>query len=278
MKAGGMEIAGGGTGDRVGTGEKEANDLTEPSGCSITFLTKIQVEQNMNENTLSSLSSQPDSGDLSKLADSSDIVQEYGSKMMELSKKIVVVLLKCLGDRLEFKYLDEFSQCHGYLRINNYTPPEDIEAEGVEGLGMHTDMSCITILYQDATGGLQMRSKEGDWVDLLSNEDALAVNIGDLLQAWSNGQLRSSKHRVILKQPVNRLSVAFFWCFEDEKVILAPEDVVGGRKHRIYKPFVCLDYIKFRENTEKGRFDKVGYNINGFAAISALNYDENMPT
>lgn len=198
--------------------------------------------------------------------------------MTELSKKIVAVLLKCLGDGLEFKCLDELSQCHGYLRINNYTPPEDIEAEDVEGLGMHTDMSCITILYQDATGGLQMRSKEGDWVDLLPNEDALTVNIGDLLQAWSNGRLRSSKHRVILKQPVNRLSVAFFWCFQDEKVVLAPEDVVGERKQRIYKPFVCLDYIKFRENTEEGRFDKVGYNINGFAAISASDHDDNMPT
>ncbi|XP_008787515.2 gibberellin 20-oxidase-like protein isoform X2 [Phoenix dactylifera] len=206
------------------------------------------------------------------------MVQEYGSKMMELSNKIVAVLLKCLGDGLEFKYFGDFSLCHGYLRINNYTPPEHIETEDVEGLGMHTDMSCITILYQDAIGGLQMRSKEGDWVDLLPNEDALVVNIGDLLQAWSNGRLRSSKHRVVLKQPVNRLSVAFFWCFEDEKVILAPEDVVGEGNHRIYKPFVCLDYIKFRENTEEGRFDRVGNNVNGFAAISALNCDENMST
>ncbi|GAY42189.1 hypothetical protein CUMW_064880, partial [Citrus unshiu] len=57
-------------------------------------------------------------------------------------------------------YESEFKNCHGYLRIINCSPPEALENE-VEGLGMHTDMSCITIVYQDEIGGLQVRSKEG---------------------------------------------------------------------------------------------------------------------
>ncbi|CAL9163930.1 unnamed protein product [Musa hybrid cultivar] len=195
------------------------------------------------------------------------ILQQYGEAMVDLSRRILAILLICLGDGIETKYYDsEFSACHGYLRINNYSRPEESSMDEVEGLGMHTDMSCITILYPDEMGGLQVRSKEGKWVDIMPVKGALVVNIGDLLQAWSNGRLRSSEHRVVLKQTANRFSLAFFWCFEDEKVVAAPEEVVGDGGKRIYRPFVCRDYIKFRENSERGRFDKVGYTVDDFAA------------
>lgn len=203
----------------------------------------------------------------------SQILQEYGSKMEELSKKIVEILLTSLGDGFEKKYESEFKNCHGYLRINNYSPPESMEDhhddDPVEGLGIHTDMSCVTIVYQlDETGGLQVRSKEGKWMDITPCEGTgLVVNIGDMLQAWSNNKLRSSEHRVVLKQPRNRYSVAFFWCFEDDKVILAPKEVVGEGNVRMYEPFACLDYLKFRENNERGKFEKVGFTVKDFAGI-----------
>ncbi|KAB2597693.1 2-oxoglutarate-dependent dioxygenase AOP1 [Pyrus ussuriensis x Pyrus communis] len=201
----------------------------------------------------------------------SEILQEYGSKMAELSKKIVKIALMSLGDGLEKKqYETEFKNCHGYLRVNNYsTPPESLEDQHqeVEGLGMHTDMSCVTIVYQEEIGGLQVRSKDGKWMDITPCEGTLVVNIGDMFQAWSNDNLRSSEHRVILKQPKNRFSLAFFWSFEDEKVIFAPEDVVGEGNERIYKPFVCLDYLKFRESNERGKFEKVGFTVRDFAGI-----------
>ncbi|TKY65442.1 Gibberellin 3-beta-dioxygenase 4 [Spatholobus suberectus] len=197
------------------------------------------------------------------------IIQEYCSKMEELSKRILKLVLMGIGDVIERKFYDsEFKKCHGYLRINNYSAQEIMEDQ-VEGLGMHTDMSCITILYQDEIGGLQVRSHEGEWIDICPSEGTLVVNIGDMLQAWSNDKLRSSEHRVVLKHHVNRFSLAFFWCFEDDKVILAPDEVVGEGNKREYKPFVCLDYLKFRENNERGRFDKVGFTVKDFAGIKA---------
>ncbi|GMY09175.1 gibberellin 20-oxidase-like protein [Fagus crenata] len=197
----------------------------------------------------------------------SEILQEYGRKMEELSKKIIEALLISLEDGFEKKYYEsEFKNCDGYLRINNYLAPESLEDE-VEGLGMHTDMSCVTIVYQDEIGGLQVRSKEGKWMDIRPCEGTLVVNIGDMLQAWSNEKFRSSEHRVVLKQPANRFSLAFFWCFEDEKVILAPDDVVGEGNVRLYNPFVCLDYLKFRESNERGKFEKVGFTVRDFAGI-----------
>ncbi|CAK7348888.1 unnamed protein product [Dovyalis caffra] len=198
----------------------------------------------------------------------SEALQEYGSKMTELSKRIVEILLMSLGEDFDKKYYEsEFENCHGYLRIVNYTPPKSLVDE-VEGLGMHTDMSCVTIVYQDEVGGLQVKSKEGKWMDISPCEETLVVNIGDMLQAWSNDKLRSSEHRIVLKKPVKRLSLAFFWCFEDEKVILAPNEVVGEGILRIYEPFVCSDYLKFRESSERGKFEKVGFTVKDFAGVS----------
>ncbi|XP_044483993.1 gibberellin 20-oxidase-like protein isoform X3 [Mangifera indica] len=198
----------------------------------------------------------------------SEILQEYGIKMMELSKTIIKIILTSLGNSYERKFYDaEFINCQGYLRLVNYTPPEMVAGKDVEGLGMHTDMSCITVVYQDGIGGLQMRSDNRQWMDIRPCDNSLVVNIGDLLQAWSNGRLRSSEHRVVLKRQVNRLSLAFFWCFEDEKVILAPDEIVGEGSPRLYKSFVCLDYLKFRESNEVGKFEKIAYTVKDFAGI-----------
>ncbi|KAG6430161.1 hypothetical protein SASPL_108223 [Salvia splendens] len=205
---------------------------------------------------------------------SSEIMQEYGSRVTELSKTILRLILTTLGKEFDSKYYEsEFQQCHGYMRINNYSSPRSSKEEA-EGLGMHTDMSCVTIVYQDEIGGLQVRSREGRWMSIAPREGTLVVNVGDMLQAWSNDRLRSSEHRVVLgrgKPSGTRFSLAFFWCFEDHKVVEAPDDVVGEHEARMYKPFVCSEYLTFRENTERGKFDKVGFTVKDFAALPQNN-------
>ena len=66
---------------------------------------------------------------------------------------------------------------------------------------MHTDMSCITILYQDEIEGLQVRSNEGEWIDINPSEGTLVVNIGDMLQAWNIDHPRA--------RPLSRISALF---------------------------------------------------------------------
>ena len=194
-------------------------------------------------------------------------MQDYGRKVTDLSKTIVEILLMSLGDGFDRKfYKAEFNECHGYLRIINYTPPGPSQKE-VEGLGKHTDMTCLTILYPDDVSSLQVRSKEGKWLDVAPCQGGLVVNIGDMLEAWSNGKLRSSEHRVMLRKQRNRLSLAFFLSFEDEKVIYAPEEVVGEGNRRLFRPFVTLDYVRFREFDDKERYEKVGNTVRDFAGI-----------
>ncbi|VVB15621.1 unnamed protein product [Arabis nemorensis] len=198
--------------------------------------------------------------------------------MTELCEKIMKAILSSFGDDLHHKYYEsEFGNCHGYFRINNYTIPlkEDDhkeEDDSIEGLGMHTDMSCITIVDQDDIGGLQVRSRDGiGLMDIIPKDNALVVNVGDLLHAWTNGRLRSSQHRVVLKRrgfAGSRFSLAFFWCFDDGKVVFAPDVVVGGCEGaRVFQSFTCGDYLRFRESNVRGKFEKVGYTVEDFARI-----------
>ncbi|VYS69991.1 unnamed protein product [Arabidopsis thaliana] len=211
----------------------------------------------------------------------SGLMKEYGEKMTKLCEKIMKAILSSFGDDLHHKYYEsEFGNCHGYFRINNYTIPSDQEDDHhngdeqdlIEGLGMHTDMSCITIVDQDDIGGLQVRTRDGiGLMDINPKDEALVVNVGDLLHAWTNGRLRSSQHRVILKRRGfvgNRFSLAFFWCFDDGKVVFAPDEVVGGCEGmRVFRSFKCGDYLRFRESNEKGKFEKVGDTVEDFARI-----------
>ncbi len=61
----------------------------------------------------------------------------------------------------------------------------------------HTDYGTLTLLFNDSNGGLQVRNKAGDYVDVPPMENAAIVNVGDLLARWFNDTLRSTEHRVI---------------------------------------------------------------------------------
>ncbi|XP_022991452.1 gibberellin 20-oxidase-like protein isoform X2 [Cucurbita maxima] len=183
----------------------------------------------------------------------SNLLDEYGSKITEISKRVLKLLLSILGDNIENKLYDpEFSNSNGYLRINSYTPLGMNDDEEVEVFKKHTDISYVTIVFPNDIRGLQMRSKDG----------ILVVNIGDLLEAWSNERLRSAIHRVVLrKNNMKRFSIVYTSTPEDEsREIHAPSEVVGEGKSSLYRSFSTQQYKHFRENN----YEKVGKLLNTF--------------
>jgi isopenicillin N synthase-like dioxygenase len=97
------------------------------------------------------------------------------------------------------------------FRIFNY--PRASVAEGDEtpcGVGEHTDYGLLTILRQDDTGGLQVKSRSR-WIDAPPIPAAFLCNIGDMLDRLTRGIYRSTPHRVVNTAPRDRLSFAFFF-------------------------------------------------------------------
>ena len=91
-------------------------------------------------------------------------------------------------------------------------------ATGKKNLGFHPhkDFAVLTILPYDPVGGLQVMSREGEWIDVVGREDAFMVNAGDILEVWSGGRLRSAPHRVVNWSGQERISFPWFAVPEPE--------------------------------------------------------------
>nr|QJD20744.1 gibberellin 2-oxidase [Litchi chinensis] len=146
----------------------------------------------------------------------SSTIEQYATTVAGLAQKLAEILAEKLGHKSTF-FKENCLPSTCYLRMNRY-PPCPIPVE-VFGLMPHTDSDFLTILHQDQVGGLQL-VKDGKWIAVKPNPEALIINIGDLFQAWSNDLYKSVEHRVMTNPSVERFSTAYFFCPSHDTVII----------------------------------------------------------
>lgn len=97
------------------------------------------------------------------------------------------------------------------VRINYYPPCP--KPKSTMGLSPHSDGSTLTLLMQfDTSGSLQVMHKHKNiWLSVPWPNDALLVNVGDLLEIMSNGKVQSSWHRAVTQVDLERFSLALFF-------------------------------------------------------------------
>jgi isopenicillin N synthase-like dioxygenase len=97
------------------------------------------------------------------------------------------------------------------FRIFHYPPvPDGFAPDAGWGVGEHTDYGLLTILVQDGSGGLELRTRDG-WLPVPARPDALVCNLGDMLDRMTGGRYRSTPHRVRRPQRAGRISCPFFF-------------------------------------------------------------------
>lgn len=103
-----------------------------------------------------------------------------------------------------------FGPAHSsFLRLNYY-PVCPNPQDGQLGINHHTDAGALTLLLQDDQPGLEV-FRNSQWSVVEPRSDALVVNIGDIVQVWSNDQYCASLHRVITNAENPRYSAPFFF-------------------------------------------------------------------
>ena len=142
---------------------------------------------------------------------------------MELCKKFALNILDILAIGLKLD-ADYFRKCHSLIHQDgNYTAlrslyypplPENLTTIQTR-LGEHSDYGSITLLFQDNVGGLQVQCANGNYVEATPIEDTVLVNIGDALECWTRGKLKSTKHKVDLPSDIHkrqsiRRSIVYF--------------------------------------------------------------------
>jgi isopenicillin N synthase-like dioxygenase len=105
---------------------------------------------------------------------------------------------------------DKLDRPMAVLRPLHY-PPAPARAEtGQLGAGEHTDYGCVTLLATDGVGGLEVRTRAGEWIAAPHVPGAFVCNIGDCLMRWTNDIYVSTPHRVVSPAGKERYSIAFF--------------------------------------------------------------------
>lgn len=96
------------------------------------------------------------------------------------------------------------------FRIFHYPGPDaDEPPTGPWGVAEHTDYGLLTVLHQDASGGLEVQGPAG-WLEVPPERGALVCNLGDMLGAISGGRYRSTPHRVHPPAAGGRISAPLF--------------------------------------------------------------------
>ncbi|KAK3034257.1 hypothetical protein RJ639_032192 [Escallonia herrerae] len=169
-------------------------------------------------------------------------VEAYSAGVRKITEELFGCLSLIMGLEKD-ALLGLHEEMRTLMRMNYY--PLCCRHDQVLGLNSHTDVCTITILMQDDdVTGLQIRYN-GGWVPVKPLPNSLIVNVGDILEIWSNGKYKSIEHRAVTSETRERISVGLFFSPHTAVEIEPLEDILATQKcGRKYKKVKYGDYLK----------------------------------
>ncbi|KAL9331530.1 hypothetical protein ACSQ67_001140 [Phaseolus vulgaris] len=174
-------------------------------------------------------------------------LQFFTEKVSRLDRMIRKMCLESLGVE---KYLDEHMNSTYYLaRLIKYTAPQTNEPK--VAIAEHTDKNIFTILCQNQIDGLEIQTKNGEWIKYKpSSSNSFVVVTGDTFYAWTNGRVHTPIHQVMMTGNETRLTVGLFTVPKPGFIIKAPNELVTEEHPLLFKPFVQSEFMKFLRSSQ----------------------------
>ncbi|KAE9613581.1 hypothetical protein Lal_00016142 [Lupinus albus] len=180
------------------------------------------------------------------------VIQEYIKEVEKLAYKLLELIALSLG--LEPKRFEEFfiKDQTSSIRLNHY--PSCSYPQLALGVGRHKDPGALTILAQDEVGGLEVKQKaDQEWIGVKPTPDAYIINVGDIIQVWSNDAYESVEHRVVVNSEKERFSIPFFFFPSHDSEIKPLEELINEKNPPKYRPY---KWGKFIVNRKSSNFKK----------------------
>ena len=172
----------------------------------------------------------------------------------------------CIGLDLPAKHMhDDFAGNHtGFMRLNYYPIKDPMTDSSIEhlhtadlGIHHHTDAGALTVLLQDDVSGLQVY-RDGYWHTIQPVPGAMVVNIGDMMQVWSNDVYHAAIHRVLAMDSIARYSLPYFFNPSASSQVSPLPTVVSEQQPSHYNP---IEWSSYRGQRSEGDFADYGSEV-----------------
>ena len=163
-------------------------------------------------------------------------------------RRLLTAIARVLGLAPDF-FEDKVQLGNSVLRVIHYPPMPPQPTESVRA-GAHEDINVITLLLGAEEPGLQVLTRQGEWLAANPAPGSMVVNVGDMLQRLTNGLLPSTTHRVV--NPASdraqhaRWSMPFFLHFNPDFPIAALPSCTGPGRPEPLPPILAEEYLQER--------------------------------
>lgn len=144
----------------------------------------------------------------------SETINSMSSKMLELNFIVLRMILESFG--IEKYYDSQVANTANVFRLMKYkVPPND---DAAIGLVPHTDKNILTLLFQNDVQGLEVLTKEGNWVQVEIPEGSFVVMVGDALKvrAWFSSlsftELKMIRHLLLIFSNLTHIYIYICYC------------------------------------------------------------------
>jgi len=122
-------------------------------------------------------------------------IQSYFEKSLSIGMVVLRAIAAATGRDAAY-FDDKFNKPMALLR-GNYYPPRPAGAGALDfGIAAHSDYGCLTLLATDGQPGLEIQLPDGSWQSLTVSPGEFAINFGEMLEMWTDGDIKATMHRV----------------------------------------------------------------------------------
>ena len=176
-------------------------------------------------------------------------MESYYKKVLSVGKRLIALIALSLNlDEQYFEKIGALNEPLAFIRLLHYPDAHNDPKNGKYGAKAHSDYGMVTLLATDGVPGLQIcREKDSQpqlWEDVPHVHGAFIINVGDMLERWTNGLFRSTMHRVLPLQ--ERYSVAFFLDPNADCVVECLESCCSAASPPRFPPIKSFEYIMER--------------------------------
>jgi isopenicillin N synthase-like dioxygenase len=186
---------------------------------------------------------------------------EYYRRMQSLADDLMRLSAIAL-DLPEGYFQDKIDRNVSKLTAKLYPPQKTEPLPGQLRSSAHTDFGTVTILKPgDAPGGLQVADAEGTWHDVPMVPGSFVINLGDLMQRWTNDRWRSALHRVVnppadKRATSSRLSIVFFHHPNYDVTVSCLPSLLEADEQPRHAPIGYSDFYRLRLAQRRGAATK----------------------